>query len=148
MFASRKLFVAVATAFFAAAAFHAAAQSADAPVPKSEPIYGYRMMNEQERDEYRAQMRNARSTEERQALRDEHRKAMEVRAKERGVTLPEPRGPGAGGPRGGMGPGSGPGYGLGAGGGPGSGPGAGPRSVCPGAADCPGPGAGQGPRKP
>ena len=90
---------------------------------KSEPIYGYRMMSDAERNEYRERMRNARSAEERQRIRDEHRQVMETRAKERGVTLPEPRGPGAG-PGG---PGRGPGYGPGgAGKGPG-GPGAGPR---------------------
>jgi hypothetical protein len=89
--------LAVAAAMAAAmlvmtATLFAAEQSA----PKSEPIYGYRMMNEQERNEYRERMRNARSAEERQAIRDEHHKLMESRAKERGVTLPEQRGPGAG----------------------------------------------------
>ncbi len=153
MFPSTKLLMAIGAAFLMAATFHAAAQSADTPVRKSEPIYGYRMMNDQERNEYREKMRNARSTEERQTLRDGHRKTMEARAKERGVTLPEPRGPGAAGPRGGMGPdGRGPRGGMGPGSGAnsrqGKGPGAGPRPDCPGAADCPGPGAGRGPRTP
>ena len=128
----------------------AAAQPADQP-RRSEPIYGYRMMNDAERNEYREKMRTARSTEERQALRDEHRKLMESRAKERGITLPEARGPGRGpgpGPGGQAGPGAGRGPGAGM---PGKGPGAGrggPRPDCPGAADCPGPGAGPGGRKP
>ena len=115
--------------------------------PKSEPIYGYRMMSDPERNDYRDRMRNARSVEERQAIRDEHRKLMEARAKERGATLPEPRGPrgpGAGGPGYGPAAGKGPGYGpRGEGKGPGYGPG--PRGDCPAGQDCPGPGAGKGP---
>ena len=134
---------AIAVAMMAAATLFAA----DQPAPKSEPIYGYRMMNDQERNEYRDRMRNARSADERQAIRDEHRKLMETRAKERGVTLPQPRGPGAGGPGAGKGPGygpqgKGPGYGP-QGKGPGYGPG--PRGDCPAGQDCPGPGAGKGP---
>ena len=110
---------------------------------KSEPIYGYQMMTPQERDEYRARMRNARTAAERQTIRDEHHTAMVERAKERGLTLPDRptgagpygpgRGPGGAGPRG---PGMGPGMGPGSGGprGPGAGPseGYGPRG--PGAA--------------
>lgn len=123
--------------------------------PKSEPIYGYRMMTDQERNAYREKMRNAKSADERQAIRDGHRKEMEVRAKERGGTLPEPRGPrgegqgpgygkGAGN---GPGGGKGPGYGKGAGNGPGYGKGGGygPRGDCPAGQDCPGPGTGKGP---
>lgn len=139
----------------------AAEQPAGAPAGRSEPIYGYRMMNDQERNEYREKMRGARSADERQVVRDEHHKLMEARAKERGVTLPEQRGtgrpgkgmgPGAGmGPGSGMGPGGGmmgPGAGKGPasqGGGKGAAKGQGPRADCPGAADCPGPGAGKGP---
>jgi hypothetical protein len=98
----------------------AAEQPSASPARKSEPIYGYRMMSDPERNEYREKMRNARSAEERQAIRDEHRKLMETRAKERGVTLPEPRGPAAGPTSGGPGAGKGPR-------GDGKGPGAGPR---------------------
>jgi len=122
--------------------------AAEQSTPKSEPIYGYRMMSDQERNEYRERMRNARSGQERQAVRDEHRKLMEARAKERGVTLPEPRGPRAGGPgRRGGGPGAamGPGAWMGPGRGPGYSPG--PRADCPAGQDCPGPGAGRGPRQ-
>lgn len=152
-----------------------AAEQPSADVPrKSEPIYGYRMMSDQERNDYRERMRNARSAEDRQAIRDEHRKVMESRAKERGVTLPEPRGPGGGmgpggGPARGMGPGYGPrgegkgpgsrtgprwegeggpgfgkGKGYGPGGKPGTGGGPGSRADCPAGQDCPGPGAGKG----
>jgi hypothetical protein len=131
---------AIAVAMMAAATLFAA----DQPAPRSEPIYGYRMMNDQERNEYRDRMRNARGADARQAIRDEHRKLMEARAKERGVTLPEPRGPrgpGAGGPGAGKGPGYGP-QGKGPGYGPeGKGPGYGPQGKGPGY----GPGAGKGP---
>lgn len=54
------------------------------------------MMNDAERGKYREKMRNARSAEERRTLRDEHRKLMETRAREQGVTLPDARGPGPG----------------------------------------------------
>jgi hypothetical protein len=100
------------------------------PAAKSEAIYGYQMMTPQERDEYRARMRNAASAAERQAVRDEHHAAMAERAKERGLTLPDrptgagPYGPGQGRGPGGAGPG-GPGMGPGGMGprGPGMGPG-------------------------
>jgi hypothetical protein len=119
----------------------AAERAAGTPTQPSEPIYGYRLMSDQERNDYRERMRNAPSTDARQAIRDEHRKLMEARARERGVTLPEPRGAGYG-PRG---EGRGPGYGpRAAGKGPGYGPG--PRADCPGGQDCPGPGRGPGPR--
>ena len=107
----------------------AAEQPSASTARKSEPIYGYRVMNDQERNDYRERMRNARSPVERQSIRNEHRKLMEARAKERGITLPEPRGSGGGpgGPGyGGRGEGRGPGYGPGAAG-KGPGVGGGPR---------------------
>ena len=75
--------------------------------PKSEPIYGYSMMTSQERDEYRARMREAKSAEERERIRAEHHERMKERAKERGITLPDkpPAGGGVGMGPGGMGPG-------------------------------------------
>ncbi len=135
---SRKTIVAtIAAVLMATAAYPLSAQTADQPARKSEPIYGYRMMNDQERNEYREKMRNARSADERQALRDEHHKAMQARAKERGVTLPDSPPPGKG-PQG-MGPGKGPrGEGMGPGGGMGPGAGMGPGGGM-------GPGAGKGP---
>jgi hypothetical protein len=78
-------------------------------------------------------MRAARSAQERETLRAEHHKAMQERARARGVTLPDQppagAGPGRGkGKRTGMGPGAGMGPGGGMGPrGDGSGPGAGPR---------------------
>jgi hypothetical protein len=105
------------------------AQESQPAQRKSEPIYGYRLMSDQERNDYRERMRNARSAEERQQIRDEHRKLMEARAKERGVALPEPKGP-AYGPGAGKGPGYGPGpqaQGKGPGAGKGAGTGPGPQ---------------------
>jgi len=104
------------------------APAAEQPTPKlpakeAEPIYGSQLMTQQERNEYRSSMRAAKTPQEREALRAEHHKAMQARAKERGVTLPDqprtPAGPG-------MGPGTGTGMGPGSGMGPrrdGSGPG-------------------------
>jgi hypothetical protein len=59
-------------------------------------MYGADLMTPQERDAYIEKMRAAKTPEERLKLRDEHRAEMQKRAQERGITLPEPRGPGAG----------------------------------------------------
>jgi len=91
--------------------------------PRNEQIYGYSLMTPQERDEYRAKMRNARTVEERQAISEEHHAEMVRRAKDRGVSLPDTPPPASGqmGPGGGMGSGMGPGGGMGRGSGMGSG---------------------------
>ncbi|VTU36467.1 hypothetical protein [Variovorax sp. RA8] len=47
---------------------------------------GWSMMSEAERAEHRKQMAGARTPDECRAVRDEHRKLMEQRAKERGMT--------------------------------------------------------------
>ncbi|WAL84049.1 hypothetical protein OYT13_06285 [Pandoraea sp. XJJ-1] len=83
-------------------------------------IYGSQLMTPSERNEYRAKMRAAKTVREREALRLEHHRQMQERARERGVTLPDmppARGSGTGG-RGGMGGGmsGGVGGGVGAGG--------------------------------
>jgi hypothetical protein len=52
------------------------------------------LFSEEERNEFRAQMRNAGSREERQKLAQAHRAVAEERAKEKGITLPERKGPG------------------------------------------------------
>ncbi|MBZ0160665.1 MAG: hypothetical protein K8G79_11105 [bacterium] len=95
-----------------------------AQTQKQEQVYGSQLMTPQERAEYRAKMRAAKTAEEREGIRKEHHKLMQERAKARGVTLPdEPParggGMGPGGHR--MGPGGG---GMGPGGG-GMGPGGG-----------------------
>jgi hypothetical protein len=73
-------------------------------------IYGSQLMTQQERNEYRQRMQQARTAEERERIRVEHHERMKVRAKERGVTLPDqpPARPGRPmGPGGGAGPGGG-----------------------------------------
>ena len=96
-----------------------------------EQIYGSQLMTQQERSEYRARMRAAKTAAEREQIRAEHHARMTERAQGRGVTLPnEPPGRGRGKGRGpgGMGPGGGRGTGggMGPGGGMGQGGGMGP----------------------
>jgi hypothetical protein len=52
-------------------------------------IYGYDLMTVQERTQYRNKMRSLNTEQERTAFREEHHQQMMVRAKERGVTIPE-----------------------------------------------------------
>ena len=85
------------------------------------PIYGSQLMTPQERNEYGARMRAAKTAEEREQIRKEHHEQMKTRAKEKGVALPDE--PPARGMGGGMGPGGG--GGMGPGGGGGMGPGGG-----------------------
>src|SRR5512146_1594001 len=54
-----------------------------------ERIYGYQLMTPQERNDYRNRMRNARSEQEREQIRNENHTRMQERAKEKGVTLPD-----------------------------------------------------------
>lgn len=85
-------------------------------VADEEPIYGYQLMTQQEREEHRLKMRSFHTEKEREAYRMEHHKRMQERAKERGVTLPDEPMPRRGmGPGGGMGPGNGMGTGKGMG---------------------------------
>ena len=101
---------------FAPLPVHAEDQTQTQTQQTTQTVYGWQLMTEQERMEYRQQMRALKTEEERQQFRLEHHKAMQVRANERGMTLPdEPMGPG---PGGGMGPGGG---GMGPGGGMGGG---------------------------
>lgn len=79
----------------------------------STPIYGSQLMTQQERMEYRNQMRTLKTQEERNTFRLDHHKRMQERAKDKGLTLPDtPPERGAG-----MGPGAGGGMGQGMGGG-------------------------------
>jgi len=52
-------------------------------------IYGYDLMTVQERTQYHNKMRSLKTEQERTAFRQEHHQQMTVRAKERGVTIPE-----------------------------------------------------------
>jgi hypothetical protein len=67
---------------------------AQAQGPRSGGNYtpGWAMMSPQERDEHRKRMAEARTPEQCGAARDDHRRLMEERAKERGMaSLPVPR---------------------------------------------------------
>ena len=90
---------------------------------QEEQIYGGQLMTQQERNEYQAKMRAAKTAEERERIRNEHHKEMRERARARGVTLPDepPSRRGGMGPGGGMGHGGGMGSGGGMGGGHGGG---------------------------
>ncbi|MEZ5644342.1 MAG: hypothetical protein R3E94_06365 [Burkholderiaceae bacterium] len=50
-------------------------------------IYGYELMTDQERNAYRERMRAAKTLQERDRIRAEHRVQMDARAKERGATI-------------------------------------------------------------
>ncbi len=54
-------------------------------------IYGYQLMTERERSDYRERMRSAPTDQERERLRAEHHEQMQERARERGVALSGPR---------------------------------------------------------
>lgn len=90
---------------------------------QEEQIYGSQLMTQQERNEYQAKMRAAKTAEERERIRNEHHEEMKQRARARGVTLPDepPSGRGDMGPGGGMGHSGGMGHGGGMGAGRGGG---------------------------
>jgi hypothetical protein len=82
-----------------------------------ERVYGWELMTDAERAEYRERMRNLHTNAEREAFGLEHHKKIQERASKRGVELPEmPMERGRG-----MGPGNGMGMGMGPGMGPGGG---------------------------
>jgi hypothetical protein len=56
-------------------------------------MYGEQLFSQQERDDYRKRMQEAKTPEERTKIRDEAHAQAQARAKEKGITLPEPRGP-------------------------------------------------------
>jgi hypothetical protein len=64
------------------------------------PIYGQQLMTVQEREQHRERIRTAATEEERNKIREEHRKQMQARAQEQKVQLPDVAAPGAG-PKGG-----------------------------------------------
>ncbi len=85
-------------------------------------IYGSQLMTDQERIEYRNTLQTAKTADEREQIRLQHHERMQLRARERGVTLPDtPSARDGQGRR--MGPGGGPGgmEGMGPGGGVGPG---------------------------
>ncbi len=57
-------------------------------VEDQDQVYGWQMMNEPERQEYRERMRTMQTEQERERYRLEHRSRMEERARQRGVDKP------------------------------------------------------------
>jgi hypothetical protein len=84
-------------------------EQAQAQTQSHEQFYGSELMTQQERTEYQARMRTAKSDQELDQLRKAHHVQMQERAKQRGMTLPdEPPVQGKGqGPRYGNPPGAG-----------------------------------------
>ena len=54
-------------------------------------IYGYQLMTERERSQYRERVQRSGGGEELDRIRNEHEEQMQARARERGVTLSGPR---------------------------------------------------------
>ncbi|MCR4347648.1 MAG: hypothetical protein NUV55_10685 [Sulfuricaulis sp.] len=104
----------IATLFSAVASVGIAAdKDRDQRHQSQDQVYGSQLMNQQERDDFRARMSAAKTGEERDQIRQAHYIQMKARAKQQGMTLPdEPpaqgmgSGGGMGGPGGGVGPGS------------------------------------------
>ena len=118
MRSTKPLLTAIAASLvLATAGLSTAPVCAQTQTQRQETIYGSQLMTRQERNEYRARLREAKTVREREHLRAEHHKQMQERARERGVTLPDNPpaqrmhqglSPGAGmGPGAGRGPGGG-----------------------------------------
>ncbi len=75
-------------------------------IAADQPIYGSQMMTNQERMEHRTKMNAAKTPQELEQVRLEHHEQMQLRAKERGVTLPDTPPTQGGGARQGMGSGA------------------------------------------
>ena len=63
-------------------------QAASREVDK-EHIFGSELMTEEERNEYRERLRTAKTEQEREQIRSEHRNKMQECARDRGVTMKE-----------------------------------------------------------
>lgn len=61
----------------------------DASVSSDQEIYGSEIMTPEERAEFRSKMQSAKTSQERERLRVDHQAAMQSRAKQRGITLPD-----------------------------------------------------------
>jgi sensor c-di-GMP phosphodiesterase-like protein len=85
------------SAFAAILSLHAGFVMAAVPVSvqeksqtqQQEQIFGSQLMTQQERTEYRAKLGYAKNDEEREQIRSKHHKLMMIRAKARGLTLPD-----------------------------------------------------------
>lgn len=61
----------------------------DAKLQTQNSVYGWQLMTNAERNEYRLHRRSLKTQREREACRIEHHRLMQERARERGVTLPQ-----------------------------------------------------------
>lgn len=98
---NKRIFVSLlgaATLFIGSGAVLAADQDRQRDQARDQKvIYGYQLMTEKEREEYRAQMRKLKTAEEREQFRKKHHEKMQARATEQGKMLPDmppPRGKG------------------------------------------------------
>ena len=62
---------------------------ASGSVSGAQRVFGWQLMTPEERAAYQAKMRAAKTAKERAAIRAQHHKEMQERAKQQGVTLPE-----------------------------------------------------------
>lgn len=65
------------------------AKTKDQIQQKDRDIYGYQLMTEQERNEYRERVKTAETNQQREQILAEHREKMQARAKTNGVNLEE-----------------------------------------------------------
>lgn len=77
------------TTFAVAADPGADAKNAVAP-PRRELIYGSELMTHEEREQYRARMRGAKTADDEGRIRTDHFGAMQKRARQRGAKIPDP----------------------------------------------------------
>jgi Spy/CpxP family protein refolding chaperone len=77
----------------AAAAFAHPGQMGAGPAGQ---MGGHQLMTTEEQAAFREKMQNAKTPDERQKLAEANRTEMQKRAKEKGITLPEPHGPRSG----------------------------------------------------
>ena len=54
-----------------------------------EQMYGSQLMTKKERNEHRNRLRSAKNAQEREQIRKKHHEQMKIRAKKRGLTLPD-----------------------------------------------------------
>jgi uncharacterized protein HemX len=107
---AKSIMTAVALAAVLVAGIGRSADPAPAQVRNQETVYGSQLMTNQERTEFQAKQRNAKTAREREQIRLEHHKAMQERAQAQGKSLPDmppAMGGGMGPGGGGMGPGGG-----------------------------------------
>lgn len=92
---NRLLLTSLTTAVFVALAGPVVAAEVDTSVDTNvqlksdQDVYGHQVMTPEERSEFRSKMQSAKTSEERERLQIEHNAAMQSRAKQRGISLPD-----------------------------------------------------------